>query len=568
MFNAIRNFARKNTSLMIALGLGLSILLIFLPIIVISIRNTVHKGEIQFSELEIERTANILQHEVDRTYKNLGDWSSWNDTYDFALDQNEAYIENNLYDDTFKNLEINQIVILDRSNQIIFDGFYDLESQTQTESPIDLQALFEEYPVLLTFDGTTGHKGFGFFQGHAMILTSNPILTSLNEGPAAGILVFIKYLDDNEIQQLSALTLRTLKLIPVDSISQEQVDFPSYAMLKDSVVVKAVDQNIVAGYCYLPDIQKEPKLVLEVSSPRYLYQQGNTYIFLITLVLFFLDIFFSIIVYLFTNSILATRERRKDEDITAKLLEKTRQNAVELERRVEERTRELESKNKDLEDFNYSVSHDLKSPLRGISGFTSILLSDYSSRLDQTGLSYLKNIMAASSRMNTLIEDLLNYTRSERHEIINTEIDLPNFFDGLLLYFQKDIQSRKIIVEKEFQCQKIIADREALTIIFRNLLDNAIKFTDKVDAPKIRLSSEIADGDCVIAVSDNGIGFKIQFHDKIFELFQRLHLNEDYPGTGIGLALVKKSVLRLGGKIYASSEPGIGANFFVDIPVR
>ncbi len=568
MQNKFREYARRNTSTIIALGLGLGIFIIFLPIIMISIRNTVRAGEIRSTELEVNRTLNVLQNEVNHVYKNLGDWSYWNDTYDFAINQNRSYIENNIADETFTNLDINQFVVLNSSNEIVFASYYDNTEQTQIESPVDISALLAAYPVLLSFDGNVGNKGFGYFQDHAMILTSNPILTSLNEGPVAGTLIFIKYLDQHELEQLSQLTLRTLDLLPSDKMDQTDFQVPSSKELGSSVFVNVKDRSTIAGYLYLPDLQSDPKLVLEVRSPRFLYQQGNSALILITIVLSILVVLFSIIAYYFTQAILRARERKKDEEISAQLLVKTRQNAIELERRVEERTRELELINKELQDFNYSVSHDLKTPLRGISGFTTLLMSDYGSQLDQTGKTYLKNIADSSARMNTLIEDLLAYTRSERHEIIHSEINLELFFEQLMKNYQKEIEHRGTKVISDFQCGTVITDREALAIIMRNLLDNAFKFSAQAENPTITLVSSLSDHTYRISVSDNGIGFNMQFHEKIFDLFQRLHLNEDYPGTGIGLALVKKSVMRLGGRVYASSTPGKGATFFVELPAQ
>jgi PAS domain S-box-containing protein len=252
---------------------------------------------------------------------------------------------------------------------------------------------------------------------------------------------------------------------------------------------------------------------------------------------------------------------------SAYLFDKIRRNAVELEKRVDERTKELQLKNKELETFTYTVSHDLKAPLRGISGYSTLLMEDHEDQLDEEGKRYLTNLVKSTERMNLLIEDLLAYSRTERREIKLTDIHLEEMIDKLLIEHHADIEKRNIIISKELVCPILFSDREALIQALRNLIDNAIKFTNDRPDPKIVIRSEQLDDHCLITVEDNGVGFDMQYQDKIFEIFQRLHLSEDYPGTGVGLALVRKAVDRLGGKVWAVSEPGIGSTFYLELPL-
>ena len=240
------------------------------------------------------------------------------------------------------------------------------------------------------------------------------------------------------------------------------------------------------------------------------------------------------------------------------------------EKRVIERTKELEIKNKDLETFNTTVSHDLKSPLREISSYTSLLLSEHAAQqLDEEGLSYLQHLVGGTERMNVLIENLLLYTKTERQNIKKTDINISDLIDDLLLDYSEEIAKRKIRVHKNLECENLFIDRDAITLVVSNLLDNAIKFhPDHNSAPEITLHSKVSEGFCIVSISDNGIGFDIRFHDKIFEIFQRLHLVEEYAGTGIGLALVKKTMERLGGRVYATSEIGVGSTFYLEIPLE
>ena len=252
---------------------------------------------------------------------------------------------------------------------------------------------------------------------------------------------------------------------------------------------------------------------------------------------------------------------------SAELFEKIRQNANELEKRVDERTRELKLKNKELETFTYTVSHDLKAPLRGISGYATLLKEDYSNQLDSEAKRYLDNLVNSTERMSQLIEDLLAYSRVERREIKKTNINLNELIDKITDEYKHSTVSGKLHFKKEIEYGTVFTDQEALNQALRNLIDNAVKFTREQPDPEIWIRASKLDDHCLISVEDNGIGFDMKYYDKIFEIFQRLHLTEDYPGTGIGLAVVRKAVERLGGKIWAVSQPGEGSTFFMELPL-
>ncbi len=251
---------------------------------------------------------------------------------------------------------------------------------------------------------------------------------------------------------------------------------------------------------------------------------------------------------------------------SADLFEQLRRNAVELEQRVDERTRELRSKNKELETFTYTVSHDLKAPLRGISGYSSLLMEDYADQLDEEGKRYLNNLIGSADRMSHLIEDLLSYSRVERREIKKTTIDLHDLLGKVVKEYQGEIDQHGIQFTLEIECGTLFTDQEALSQALRNLVDNAVKFSRDCASPRVTIRCDKTQDGFLISVQDNGIGFDMQYYDKIFEIFQRLHLSEEYPGTGVGLAVVRKAVERLGGKIWAVSTPGKGSTFYMELP--
>lgn len=567
MFKNLNYASRKFISLLTAVGLGVVISLVIIPILLISINQVVKNGENRFTELEVNRVENIIQEEINRASRTLGDWSNWNDTYQFAQYGNQDYIENNLSEDTYLNLDIDEILILNNLHQLIYQGYYDNLTQSVTETKIDTSILLNDYPELASINFDQVYKGLALSQDQAMVIVANPILTSFSEGPSQGTIIFIKFFDEYTVKELSQLTLRNVDLYATNSLPNASLSIPNPSVLSGNVYVHPMDTNTVVGIKYLKDLQGKPLLLLKVENPRELFLQGRTTKLIVTGILSFLIVCLSISAYFFTNAVLSTREHKKEEEIAIQLLEKTRQNAIELEQKVIERTKELELKNKDLETFNYTISHDLKTPLRGISGYSTLLMNEHSTQLDTEGMNYLRHLVDGAARMNKLIEDLLLYTRTERHNITRAIVDIGELIDTLLLEYDEDLSNRSILIKKNLKVDHLLIDRDGITLVLRNLLDNAIKFTQKNPTPEIVISSKAEDDTCTISVADNGIGFDLEFQEKVFEIFQRLHRSEEYPGTGIGLALVKKTVDRLGGRVYVQSEVGVGSTFYLELPL-
>jgi signal transduction histidine kinase len=170
--------------------------------------------------------------------------------------------------------------------------------------------------------------------------------------------------------------------------------------------------------------------------------------------------------------------------------------------------------------------------------------------------------------MNQLINDLLAYSRLERRMVVVTPVHVRELVEQILEEKAIELNERNVQVDLHFPCETIAAEIEGLTQALRNLIDNALKFTHETAEPRIEIRCESQEEGCLVWVKDNGIGFEMQYHDRIFEIFQRLHRSEDYPGTGIGLALVRKAMLRMGGRVWAESEPGRGATFYLLFPWR
>ena len=227
----------------------------------------------------------------------------------------------------------------------------------------------------------------------------------------------------------------------------------------------------------------------------------------------------------------------------------------------------LQAAVKELETFTYSVSHDLKAPLRGIEGYSRLLLDEHQAQLNEEGRQFLQNIRRAALQMGQLIDDLLSYSRLERRQFSRTRLDLELEVKTILAEFNHEIETHRVAVQIDLQCPFALGESEGLKLVLRNLIDNAIKFTQSIPQPRLIIGSRQEGQRCLLWVQDNGIGFDMRYHERIFEIFHRLQRAEDYPGTGIGLSIVRKAMQRMGGRTWAESQPGKGATFFLELPL-
>lgn len=247
--------------------------------------------------------------------------------------------------------------------------------------------------------------------------------------------------------------------------------------------------------------------------------------------------------------------------------EKVRALNTELEQRVRERTAELESSTRELDAFAYSVSHDLRAPLRAVAGFGEILLEDYADRLDEAGREYLNRVLAGTDRMGRLIDDLLDLSRASRVELSRQPVDVTQLAERVVAELRAAEPDREpaveIAVERGLQA---VGDPALVRLVLQNLIGNAWKFTAKREGARIDVGSTVADGERVFFVRDNGAGFDMRYREKLFVPFQRLRSFDDFAGSGIGLAIVSRIVTRHGGRVWAEGELGKGAAFHFTLP--
>jgi signal transduction histidine kinase len=267
------------------------------------------------------------------------------------------------------------------------------------------------------------------------------------------------------------------------------------------------------------------------------------------------------------------RAEAAEEALRAELVERVRveeasrrAEAIQtLNVRLEARTRELVAANEELEAFAYSVSHDLRAPLRAIDGFSQALLEDQGAMLDETGHAHLRRVRLGVARMRELIDDMLALSRSTRVVIEPATVDLTAIASGVVAELRAQDPTRVVEVQLSVSCE-VQGDPRMLRIVIENMLGNAWKFTRNRSPAHIALECACTREEAIVTVRDDGAGFDMAYARRLFQPFQRLHSTEEFEGTGIGLAIVRRIVHRHGGRVWAEGEPGVGAAFHFALP--
>lgn len=268
----------------------------------------------------------------------------------------------------------------------------------------------------------------------------------------------------------------------------------------------------------------------------------------VVLLNFFLALFvFTILMILYQNALIKYQTERK-----------------EAEKRKIELLNELENANKELESFTYSVSHDLRAPLRTINGFTKILEKNYKDKIDDDGKQLMNTVINEAVRMGKLIDDLLAFSRLGNKKVEKTEIDTTALVQSILKEISEpELKNKNIIINNLLPC---IGDSALLSQVFFNLISNALKYSRTKKNPVIEVGSYAKGDENIYFVKDNGVGFDMQYYDKLFQVFQRLHGIAEFEGTGVGLAIVSRIISRHGGKVWAEAKVNDGAIFYFSLP--
>lgn len=242
-------------------------------------------------------------------------------------------------------------------------------------------------------------------------------------------------------------------------------------------------------------------------------------------------------------------------------LEAKAEEILALNKKLEANLLELEKANKELEAFTYSVSHDLRSPLRAIHGYTKIISDDYADKFDEEGKNMMQGVMRNAKKMGQLIDDLLTFSRTGKSELQKKDIKMTELAKAVV----KDMEAATRPINAKIAVEKMpnaYADYNLMNLVFTNLISNAIKYSAPKENPEVFIGATKRKNEVVYFIKDNGVGFDMQYYNKLFGVFQRLHSSEEFEGTGVGLALVNRIITRHGGKIWAEAKVNEGATFY------
>jgi signal transduction histidine kinase len=260
---------------------------------------------------------------------------------------------------------------------------------------------------------------------------------------------------------------------------------------------------------------------------------------------------------------IATDQMKRTEDMEVEIYDR----AMELQQAreiLELKNAELTRAHEEMESFSYSVSHDLRAPLRAVSGYAAILEEDYTEALDSEGRRLLREVQLHSQRMGQLIDDLLSFSRLGRKEVRKMEVDMNQLLGDVIAEIRRD---KEIFAQIDIApLHHVHADPALLRLVLVNLISNAIKYSALVPAPRISVQSSAREGEVVFSVRDNGVGFDMAYVHKLFGVFQRLHSSAQFEGTGVGLAIVRRVVERHGGRAWAEGQVNGGACFYFCLP--
>jgi len=599
---------RKQTVFQIAITFTILIAIIFVISRFILLEN-LEELEKENTQQNVERVLSALSYTLSDLESGTNDWASWDDTYAFINDVDDEYIESNLIDETFIGLRLNLMLFVNSSGQIVFGKAFDLYNEEETPIPPDLQLHLADGSPLLIHPGSEGGiSGILLLpESHPLLIVSRPILTSKDEGPVRGTLIFARYFERGEIERLSELMSLTFASYRTDDMELPDDVRGIYPSLQQgtAILTQPLDSQYIAGYTLVEDIYGTPGLILKVVMLRDIYREGQFGISYLILAITAVGVVFGASSALLAEKMGLSRLKHlaktvddiglsgniserilttgNDEisDLASGInsmlaaLQKSEDELKEKAEQLQMVALEAQAASQAKSEFLSSVSHELRTPLTAIIGLAQLLQKKYYGALNEKQAEYVQDILESSNHLLSLINDILDLTKIESGQSMPELVDaeVKELMESSLLLVKENAVKNKVSIQlkvpEKMLKQKIAVDKRRFRQIMVNLLSNAVKFTP--GGGTVTIEADREQDKLIVSISDTGIGISPEEQERIFDAFYQVSagISGKSPGTGLGLSLAKHLVEQHHGRIWVESEGvGKGSRFSFIIPLK
>ncbi len=554
-------------------------------------------GLLKVEEAEIEAEVrwgeSALSSEIASLAAKAIDWSAWDDTYRFVVDHNQEYINSNLVDSTFDNLQLNLMIFLDTGGRVVWGRAFDLVQEKEAPlPPTILDYIASAGRPLIPRDAKSQISGVLFVDGDPMLITAQPILTSANQGPVRGTLIEGRYLNNAVVERLANQTHLSLTIQKFEPAAvPDKVVAVRSSSTKEGppVLVHRVDANSVAGYLSIRDLSGKDTLLLKVDSPRDVYQQGGTIIFsftaieILTVLLMGGAIIFLVNKWILSRVVSINREIAligAAGDLTARVsvsghdelgnLSVAINRTLDALQKSQEERKRLEEQNQIasrlvlIGQMASGIAHEINNPLTGVIGFAQLL--SQRNDIPQSAKNDLRVVNESAQRVAGIVKRLLTFARQQKPQ--RTYLNINDIVTETLDLRAYSLRNSNITVDTRLapKLPWTMADAGQLQQLFLNLIVNAeLEMQAAHGKGNLKIVTELIGENIKITVQDDGPGIPREYMDRLFTPF--FTTRDIGKGTGLGLSICHGIVAEHKGRIYVESEPGNGASFIVELPV-
>ncbi len=511
----------------------------------------------------IVQIQNTMNYRLDSLIANTKDYASWDDTYSYIQNRNQEYIDANFVDSTLANLNLNLVMIVDNGNNLVFCKSYDLNNSVGIETPWYTKESLTTDNALWNYSSlNTSINGIRMVDNQPMLIASRPILTSNDQGPAVGGLLFGRYLDSTEIEELEKITNLHFSIENLASFQLREKQIANSLLSSNQINIVRENNDILSGFTLIEDIHSDPVFVLQVSENRVLFQQGDFAENVFIASSAFLTILLALVlIYMLEKYVFKPMAHIANSIETATYEQGDKQDSSDEITIVENTVKGIVNKKLDaMNEVSRMVAHDLRNPLQGIRGASYYLRKNLPKRtqLNERDIEMLDTIDNCVNYSNKIVSDLLDYSSKIRLDLAQTTVK-SLLTDSLAVVTGPS--NIKVVndLEEDF---KVETDKTKIERVFSNLIKNA--FDAMPNGGELHIRSKMTGKHVRIDFSDTGTGMSKEVLSKIWTPF----FTTKAKGMGIGLSICKRIIEAHKGEIEVESKEGKGTKFTVYLPLK